>query len=88
MSDDSISEVTSSESEGDEQLEDATQTEGSKEDEEVRYIGPITEKERLEKVRKYLHKKHNKANMRKYTYVCRQQVAEKRLRIKGRFVTK
>ena len=54
----------------------------------VRYIGPLTEKQRLEKVVAYLHKKHNKANARRYMYTCRQQVAEKRLRIKGRFVTK
>lgn len=58
------------------------------EGESVRYIGPISEKHRLEKVRKYLRKKHNKANTQKYCYTCRQQVAEKRLRIKGRFVTK
>ena len=33
-------------------------------------------------------KKYNKANSQRYMYTCRQQVAEKRLRIKGRFVTK
>ena len=51
-------------------------------------MGPLMECERLEKVRKYLRKKYNKANSQKHHYVCRQQVAEKRLRIKGRFVTK
>lgn len=29
-----------------------------------------------------------KSTMKKFTYKCRKQVAEKRLRIKGRFVTK
>jgi hypothetical protein len=37
---------------------------------------------------KYLEKKRNKNTMKKYCYKCRKQVAEKRLRIKGRFVTK
>jgi len=55
--------------------------------EEIRYIGPLTENQRLSKVRNYIRKKHNKAFTKKYYYVARQQVAEKRLRIKGRFVT-
>lgn len=54
----------------------------------VQYVGPLTVDQRLEKVRKYWRKKYNKANTSKYHYICRQQVAEKRLRIKGRFVTK
>jgi len=54
----------------------------------IRYVGPITETLRLAKVRHYLKKKYNKAFSKKYTYTCRKQVAEKRLRIKGRFVTK
>ena len=37
---------------------------------------------------KYLMKKINKAFTQKHIYTCRKQVAEKRLRIKGRFVTK
>jgi len=56
--------------------------------EAVMYIGPLTLQQRLERVRKYWHKKYNKTNASKYHYTCRQQVAEKRLRIKGRFVTK
>ena len=53
-----------------------------------RMVGPLTEEERLKRVQRYLNKKHRKNHMKKYSYVCRKQVAEKRLRIKGRFVTK
>jgi UTP-glucose-1-phosphate uridylyltransferase len=42
----------------------------------------------MEKVLKYLQKKRMKSSMKKFCYKCRKQVAEKRLRIKGRFVTK
>lgn len=52
------------------------------------WIGPLTVTERLEKVMKYLQKKRSKNQMKKFCYKCRKQVAEKRLRIKGRFVTK
>lgn len=55
---------------------------------EKEFVGPLTSAERLAKVRKYLEKKRKKFLMKKYCYKCRQQVAEKRLRIKGRFVTK
>ena len=53
-----------------------------------RMIGPITYSERRRKVLNYFNKKYNKAHMKKFIYSCRKQVAEKRLRIKGRFVTK
>jgi len=56
--------------------------------EEPRMIGPLSEKDRMTKVLKYLHKKSNKSSMKKFCYKCRKQVAEKRLRIKGRFVTR
>ena len=42
----------------------------------------------MDKVLKYVYKKKTKNFMKKYCYKCRKQVAEKRLRIKGRFVTK
>ena len=51
-------------------------------------IGPLTEEQRRQKVLNYLDKKRSKADMKKFSYTCRKQVAEKRLRIKGRFVTK
>lgn len=52
------------------------------------WIGPLTVDERMVKVMKYLQKKRSKNQMKKFCYKCRKQVAEKRLRIKGRFVTK
>ncbi|CDW71244.1 cct motif family protein [Stylonychia lemnae] len=55
---------------------------------EKAWIGPLSISERMEKVRRYLHKKGMKSQMKKFCYKCRKQVAEKRLRIKGRFVTK
>ena len=51
-------------------------------------IGPISELERREKVRNYFAKKRGKQGLKKFSYKCRKQVADKRLRIKGRFVTK
>ena len=53
-----------------------------------RLIGPLTERERYFRVTRYLNKKYNKYRTKKHQYVCRKQVAEKRLRIKGRFVTR
>ena len=51
-------------------------------------IGQLTHKERQEKVLKFIMRKRMKTHGKKFTYECRKQVAEKRLRIKGRFVTK
>jgi hypothetical protein len=53
-----------------------------------RMIGPLTMKQRHDKIMKYILKKKMKGQGKKFTYECRKQVAEKRLRIKGRFVTK
>lgn len=52
------------------------------------FIGPLSLKDRMDKVMKHLQRKRLKSQMKKFCYKCRKQVAEKRLRIKGRFVTK
>lgn len=49
-------------------------------------IGPLTTEQRLIKVLHFFEKKRNMKQ--RHVYRCRAQVAEKRLRIKGRFVTK
>ena len=54
----------------------------------INMIGPLTLKQRQEKVLKFIFKKRQHTMGKKFTYECRKQVAEKRLRIKGRFVTK
>ena len=51
-------------------------------------IGPLTIQERYQKIIKFIDKKHSNKIKHKFTYECRKQVAEKRLRIKGRFVSK
>jgi hypothetical protein len=51
-------------------------------------IGPLTQPERRAKVLKYFSKKYGtKDKTKKFHYSCRKKVADKRLRIKGRFVT-
>ena len=51
-------------------------------------IGPLTISERHRKVLRFFQRKRENFGGKKFTYECRKQVAEKRLRIKGRFVTK
>jgi len=51
-----------------------------------RMVGPITEADRLARIQRYLAKKRAK-NLR-HKYSCRANVATKRLRVRGRFVTK
>ncbi len=55
---------------------------------ERKFVGPLTWSQRMDKVQAYYEKKRNRSLHGKFTYRCRKQVAEKRLRIKGRFVTR
>lgn len=51
-------------------------------------VGTLTVKERREKIRKYREKRKQRIWKKKVSYDCRKKVADKRLRIKGRFVTR
>ena len=53
-----------------------------------RRIGLLSAEERSLKVQKYLMKKARRNWNRKISYGCRKKVAENRVRVKGRFVTK
>lgn len=50
-------------------------------------IGPINASDRLTRVRRYFNKKRQVKLRKKFEYENRSQVAVRRLRIKGRFVT-
>lgn len=55
---------------------------------ETRKIGTLTLAERKVKIEKYLQKRKKRTWSRKINYDCRKRVADSRLRIKGRFVTR
>jgi hypothetical protein len=48
----------------------------------------LTEEERRKKITKFLEKRKRRIWNKKISYDCRKKVADKRLRIKGRFVTR
>ena len=50
-------------------------------------VGVLTLSERKKKIEKYLEKRKRRIWNKKVAYDCRKKVADKRLRIKGRFVT-
>ena len=54
----------------------------------ARKIGTLTIEERKIKIEKYLQKRKKRTWNKKISYDCRKKVADSRLRIKGRFVTK
>ncbi|OMJ76542.1 hypothetical protein SteCoe_24080 [Stentor coeruleus] len=54
----------------------------------LKYIGPLTIHERRLKIEKYLEKKKKRTWIKKIHYDCRKRVADNRLRVKGRFVTR
>ena len=51
-------------------------------------IGTLTRKERKEKVRRYIEKRKKRIWEKKVNYACRKRVAERRLRIQGKFVAR
>ena len=51
-------------------------------------VGVLSVEERKMKIEKYLKKKRKRTWNRKINYFCRKQVADKRLRLKGRFMKK
>ncbi|OMJ96233.1 hypothetical protein SteCoe_193 [Stentor coeruleus] len=51
-------------------------------------IGTISIEERRDKVKKYLEKKRRRIFTKRISYTCRKRVADSRVRVKGRFVTK
>ena len=53
-----------------------------------RKIGKLTLQERYLKIKRYKEKKERRIWTKKIFYDCRKQVADKRLRIKGRFIRK
>jgi hypothetical protein len=63
--------------------EEPTQSEG-----EEQMVGPITLSDRYNRVRRYLQKKHQINKESKFRCIGRSKTAVKRLRIKGRFVTR
>lgn len=56
-------------------------------DQKTEKIGTLTIQERMKKIDRYLEKKKKRTWVKKIHYNCRKRVADKRLRIKGRFVT-
>jgi len=51
-------------------------------------IGTLTYEERRNKIRNFLEKRNRRKFVKRISYDCRKRVADKRIRIKGRFVTK
>ena len=56
--------------------------------ENLRMVGPISWLERRAKVEKFKRKKCRRFWREKISYDCRKKVADNRLRVKGKFVTK
>mmetsp|Transcript_6975 Transcript_6975/g.12762 ORF Transcript_6975/g.12762 Transcript_6975/m.12762 type:complete len:158 (-) Transcript_6975:1508-1981(-) len=52
------------------------------------FIGTLTQQQRQEKLRRYLEKKQRRVWAKRIKYDCRKKVADNRVRVKGRFVSK
>ncbi len=57
-----------------------------REERKERMIGSLTMEQRAEKVRRFAEKRKRRIWQKKVSYDCRRRVAERRLRIKGKFV--
>jgi CCT motif len=55
---------------------------------DINHIGTLSVQERTKKIQKYLEKKKKRTWKKRIHYDCRKKVADSRLRIKGRFVTR
>lgn len=55
---------------------------------QVQAIGTVSAIERQKKIERYLEKKKKRTWIKRIHYDCRKKVADNRLRIKGRFVTR
>jgi hypothetical protein len=51
-------------------------------------IGTLSQEERRQKVQKFLEKRKRRNFKKKISYMCRKKVADQRVRVKGRFVSK
>ena len=51
-------------------------------------IGRLTTEQRKEKIDRYRAKRHKRVWQKRISYTCRKRVADQRIRIKGRFVSK
>jgi hypothetical protein len=54
----------------------------------VKKVGQITLEERQKKVYRYIEKKRRRHYAKKVGYECRKRVADNRIRVKGRFISK
>lgn len=51
-------------------------------------LGGLTLSQRREKINLYLEKRRRRSFAKKVAYDCRKKVADQRIRVKGRFVTR
>lgn len=54
----------------------------------AKQVGTLSTEERRRKIERYLEKRKRRTWTKKISYDCRKRVADNRLRVKGRFVTK
>ena len=54
----------------------------------TRQVGTLAPDERAKKIQKYLEKKRQRKWHKKIHYSCRKKVADQRVRVKGRFISK